>query len=143
MANQNSTPAHKPSRISILLLCLAFVMALFTAWGPTYEHISDPQWTEHQQFHAFREIFLATVFSLIGIAMCLGPLRRGEAFSLETVGLIGFGVVAGFWVGVPILGIGKSEIAPYVNHGIQLVCLVVGTGLAYAAIRRSGGQDRK
>ena len=137
MANPNSISVNKPSWLSIVLLCLAFGLALFTAWGPTFEHINDPQWTQHQQFHAFREIFLATVFSVVGIAVCLGPLRLGRAFSLEAVGLLGFGVVAGFWVGVPITGIGKSEIAPYVNHGIQLVSWAIGYGLAFAATRKS------
>ena len=137
MADPSSISVSKPSWLSISLLCLAFGLALFTAWGPTFEHLHDPQWTQHQRFHAFREIFLATVFSLVGIALCLGPLRKGQAFSLGVVGLLGFGVVAGFWVGVPITGIGKNEIAPYINHGIQLVCWAVGYGLAFAATRQS------
>ena len=123
--------ANQPSWLSLALLCVAFRLALLTAWGPTFEHLQDPGWTEHQKLHVFREIFLATVFSIVGIGLCLGPLRRGRAFSLQAVGLVGFGVVAGFWFGVPIIGIGKNDIAPYVNHGIQLVCLAVGYGLAY------------
>ena len=137
MADPNVVSASKPSWLSISLLCLAFGLALFTAWGPTVEHLYDPQWTQHQQFHAFREVFLATVFSLMGITLCLGPLRKGQTFSLGAVGFVGFGVVAGFWVGVPITGIGKSEIAPYINHGIQLICWAVGFGLAYASIRQT------
>ena len=128
-----SAGANKLMWTAIVLLCLAFGLALFTAWGPTFEHVYDPQWTQHQKFHAFREIFLATVFSLAGVFLCLGPLRRGRQLSLEGVVLVGFGVVAGFWVGVPITGIGKNEIAPYVNHGIQLLSWMMGCGLAFLA----------
>ena len=112
----------------------AFGLALVTAWGPTFEHVSDPTWTPHQQFHAFREIFLATVFSIAGILISVGPLRQGKPGSLAIVALLGVGVVGGFWVGLPLTGVGKDEIAPYVNHGLQVATLTAGCLLS----RRAG-----
>ena len=125
---------------AISLLCAAFGLAIFTAWVPTFEHLGDPLWTQHQKLHVFREIFLVTVFSGIGIALCFGPLRNGQARSPEAVGLVGFGVVAGFWVGVPVTGVGKNEIAPFLNHGLQAVCLMVGYVLAHYAL---SGSDKE
>lgn len=119
--------------LAVGLLCLAFVLALLTAWAPTWEHIHDPSWSAHQRFHAFREIFLATVFSVAGLVVCLGPLRRYEPRALTAVALLGIGVVAGFWVGLPITGIGKAGIAPYVNHSLQVIALFVGYLLARSA----------
>ena len=121
--------------IAIALLCVTFGLALFTAWVPTGEHLSDDAWTAHQKFHAFREIFLASVFSVAGIALCLGPLRAGRPHALPAVGVLGVGVVAGFWVGLPITGIGKGGIEPFVNHGIQVVALAAGYGLAWSHAR--------
>ena len=118
--------------VAIALLCIAFGMALFTALVPTGEHLSDDAWTTHQKFHAFREIFLASLFSIAGIALCLGPLRTGQPHALSGVGLLGVGVVAGFWVGLPITGIGKGGIEPFVNHGIQAIALAAGYGIARA-----------
>ncbi len=115
---------------AIGLLCVAFGLALITAWVPTLEHTRDPLWTTHQKFHAFREVFLASVFSIAGLALCLGPLRTGRPHALSAVALLGVGVVAGFWVGLPITGIGKSEIAPYVNHGLQVIALAAGYAIA-------------
>ena len=126
---------NSPSGLSIFLLCLAFGLALFTAWGPTFEHLSDPEWTQHQKLHVFREVFLATVFCLAGIALALGPLRKSRPYSLEAVGVLGIGVVAGFWVGLPITGIGKDELAPYINHGAQLAGLLGGYWLARSSQR--------
>ena len=131
-----STPETRCPPVAIGLLCLAFVLALFTAWGPTFEHLGDPLWAEHQKFHAFREIFLATVFSVAGIALCVGPLRTGRPHALTAVAVLGFGVVAGFWVGLPITGIGKGGIEPFVNHGLQAIALVAGCGIAYASRSR-------
>ena len=105
--------------------------------GPTLEHVRDPLWTAHQQFHAFREVFLASVFSVAGIVLCLGPLRKGRPGALAAVAILGAGVVAGFWVGLPITGIGKAGVEPYVNHGIQLVALVAGCWIA----RSSGSRE--
>ena len=122
---------------SVLFFSTAFGLVLFTAWLPTFEHLSDPLWTEHQKLHVFREIFLATVFSVVGLALCFGPLRQGRALSPEAVGIVGFGVVAGFWVGVPITGLGKDEIAPYLNHGLQSLFVIVGSVLARVALRNS------
>ena len=116
--------------VAIGLLCIAFGLALFTAWVPTLEHIRDPLWTAHQKFHAFREIFLASVFSIAGLALCLGPLRTGRPHVLPAVALLGVGVVAGFWVGLPITGIGKAGFEPYVNHGLQAITLVAGCVIA-------------
>ncbi len=120
---------------AIALLCLAFGLALFTALVPTGEHLADDAWTAHQKFHAFREIFLASVFSIAGVVLCLGPLRRGEPRALPAVGLLGVGVVAGFWVGLPITGIGKGGIEPFVNHGLQAIALAAGYGIAWAHVR--------
>ncbi len=116
--------------VAIGLLCIAFGLALFTAWVPTLEDIRDPLWTAHQKFHAFREIFLASVFSIAGLALCLGPLRRGRPHALPAVALLGIGVVAGFWVGLPITGIGKAGVEPFVNHGLQAITLATGYGIA-------------
>ena len=132
--------------LAVGLLCLAFVLALLTAWSPTWEHIHDPSWTAHQRFHAFREIFLATVFSVAGLVVCLGPLRRNEPRALGAVALLGIGVVAGFWVGLPITGIGKGGIAPYVNHSLQVIALVAGCLLARSSAgetSRAAGVDRR
>ena len=116
--------------IAIALFCIAFGLALFTALVPTGEHLSDAAWSTHQKFHAFREIFLASLFSIAGIALCLGPLRMGQPHALPAVGLLGVGVVAGFWLGLPITGIGKGGIEPFVNHGIQAIALAAGYGIA-------------
>lgn len=126
----------RPSILAIAILFAAFALSLVTAWGPTMEHITDPTWAEHQQFHAFREIFLASVFGIAGIVLCLGPLRRGEAAALKMVGLLGFGVVGGFWIGLPITGIGKSGPEPFINHGLQLFTLVTGYLLAWLSMRK-------
>ena len=123
--SKTSTPI-----LAIILLCIAFGLALLTAWGPTLGHISDPQWTAHQQFHAFREIFLASVFSITGIIFCLGPLRKGKSNVLALVAILGFGVVGGFWVGLPITGVGKDDWRPYANHGLQLATLLAGLVIA-------------
>ncbi len=48
-----------PPLLAVALLCIAFGLVLFTAWFPTLEHMSDPVWTGHQRFHAFREVFMA------------------------------------------------------------------------------------
>ena len=122
--------------LAVGLLCLAFALALFTAWVPTLEHVRDPLWTAHQKFHAFREIFLASVFSIAGIAICLGPLRTGRPHALSAVGLLGVGVVGGFWVGLPITGIGKAGPEPYVNHGLQAIALVAGYAIARSSSAR-------
>jgi len=121
--------------VAIALLCIAFALALFTALVPTGEHLSDEAWNAHQKFHAFREIFLVSLFSITGIALCLGPLRTGRPNALPAVGLLGVGVVAGFWVGLPFTGIGKSGIEPFVNHGLQVITLVVGYGIARSHAR--------
>ncbi|GAB5487550.1 MAG: hypothetical protein Pars2KO_11200 [Parasphingorhabdus sp.] len=115
----------KVPRISIALFCLAFLMVLFTAWVPTFAHINDVDWTDHQKLHVFREVFMATVFGLAGIVLCLGPLRSGAKMILHLVGLLCFGVVAGFWFGLPITGIGKSGVEPFINHGIQLAAMML------------------
>ncbi len=139
-----TTPTDGPNRpqhvggsppAAIALLCIAFGMALFTALVPTGEHLSDEAWTAHQKFHAFRELFLASLFSIAGIVLCLGPLRRGERHALSAVGLLGVGVVAGFWVGLPITGIGKGGIEPFANHGIQAIALGMGYGIARSHAR--------
>ncbi len=121
--------------VAIALLCIAFGLAFFTALVPTGEHLVDDAWTTHQKFHAFREIFLASLFSVAGIALCLGPLRTGRPHALSAVGLLGVGVVAGFWVGLPITGIGKGGIEPFVNHGIQAIALAAGYGIARSHAR--------
>ncbi|MDJ0789618.1 MAG: hypothetical protein QNK05_22720 [Myxococcota bacterium] len=123
--------------LAVGLLCVAFGLALFTALVPTGEHLGDDAWTAHQKFHAFREIFLASLFSVTGIVLCLGPLRRGEPHALSAVALLGVGVVAGFWLGLPITGIGKGGVEPFVNHGVQAVALVAGYGIARS---RSGSR---
>ena len=121
--------------VAMVLLCIAFALALFTALVPTGEHLVDDAWNTHQKFHAFREIFLASLFSVTGIALCLGPLRTGQPHALPAVGLLGIGVVGGFWVGLPITGIGKGGIEPFVNHGIQAIALGAGYGIARAHAR--------
>ena len=68
--------------------------------------------------------------------LCLGPLRTGAAWALPAVGVLGVGVVAGFWVGLPITGIGKGGIEPFVNHGIQAIALVGGYAIAHRHTRR-------
>ena len=122
--------------LAIALLSIAFGLALFTALAPTGEHLFDEAWSTHQRFHAFREIFLASVFSVAGLLLCLGPLRTGAAWALPAVGVLGVGVVAGFWVGLPITGIGKGGIEPFVNHGIQAIALVGGYAIAHRHTRR-------
>lgn len=135
MDSSYSDQAAGAPPIAIALLCIAFGLALFTALAPTGEHLFDEAWSTHQKFHAFREIFLATVFSVAGIALCLGPLRAGVAWALPAVGLLGVGVVAGFWVGLPITGIGKAGIEPFLNHGIQAIALAAGWWLASSRAR--------
>ena len=129
-----TSPESRCSPVAIGLLCIAFGLALLTAWVPTFEHLGDPLWSEHQKFHAFREIFLATVFSVVGIALCLGPLRTGQPHALPAVAVLGFGVVAGFWVGLPVTGIGKGGIEPFVNHGLQAIALAAGWGIARSSL---------
>ena len=122
-----------PPLVAIVLLCIAFGLALLTAWGPTLEHLNDPTWTIHQKFHAFREIFLASVFAIAGIVLSLGPLRMGRANSLTAVGILGLGVVGGFWAGLPITGVGKAGWEPFANHGLQLAALIAGYVIAHHA----------
>ena len=125
-----------PPLLAVSLLCLAFGLALLTVWSPTLEHLSDASWTGHQRFHAFREIFMASFFGIAGLIVCLGPFRKGEPRSLVLVGFLGLGVVGGFWLGLPITGIGKSGPEPYVNHGIQALSLVAACAIAHFASRR-------
>ena len=77
----------------------------------------------------------ASLFSVAGIVLCLGPLRKGQPHALQAVGLLGVGVVAGFWVGLPVTGIGKGGVEPFVNHGIQAIALAAGYGIARAHVR--------
>ncbi len=118
--------ARQPPNSAIILLCISFLLVLITAWGPTIEHIGDTAWAPHQEFHAFREIFLATFFSLGGLYICLGSLRKGESGALGKVVFLGIGVVSGFFMGLPITGIGKAGIEPFINHGLQVITLVSG-----------------
>lgn len=124
-----------PPLLSIVLLCIAFGLALLTAWGPTFAHLGDAQWATHEKFHAWREIFLASVCSVAGILLCLGPLKRGEPNALMAVGVLGLAVVAGFWAGLPITGIGKAGWEPFANHGLQLAALIAGYVTARSAYR--------
>ncbi len=133
----NAKENASPSILAVALLCIAFGLVLLTAWFPTLEHISDPSWTGHQRFHAFREIFLASLFGTAGLVLCLGPLRRGEPRALAAVGFLGLGVVGGFWVGLPITGIGESGIEPYINHGLQLFTLTTGYLIARFASHKN------
>ncbi len=138
--DKNITSTEKnvpPPLLAVALLCIAFGLVLFTAWIPTLEHISDPLWTGHQRFHAFREVFMASLFGTAGLVLCLGPLRKGEPRSLAVVGVLGIGVVGGFWVGLPITGMGKPGLEPYLNHGLQVLTLLAGCAIAYLASRRS------
>ncbi len=136
--NITSTEENRPPPLlAVSLLFVAFGLALLTAWFPTLEHLADPSWTGHQRFHAFREIFMASFFGIAGLVLCQGPFRRGEPRSLAVVGLLGLGVVGGFWVGLPITGAGKSGLEPYLNHGLQALTLLVGCAIAHSASRRS------
>ena len=126
-----------PPLLAVSLLCVSFALVLFTAWSPTLEHISDPSWTVHQRFHAFREVFMASLFGTAGLILCLGPLRKGEPRSLAVVGFLGIGVIGGFWVGLPITGIGEPGPEPYLNHGLQAVTLLAGCAIAHSASRQS------
>ena len=139
-ASSNITSTEKtasPPVLAVALLCIAFGLVLLTAWSPTLEHISDPMWTGHQRFHAFREIFMASFFGTAGLVLCLGPLRKGEPRSLAAVGFLGIGVVGGFWVGLPITGIGESGFEPYINHGLQLFTLTTGYLIARSALHKN------
>ncbi len=138
--DRNITSTEKPVSpplLAVVLLCIAFGLVLVTAWFPTLEHTADPVWTEHQRFHAFREVFLASFFGIAGLVLCLGPLRKGERRSLAVVGLLGLGVVGGFWAGLPITGIGEPGPEPYLNHGVQAITLIAGWTIAHSASRRS------
>jgi len=128
--NNNEVSRKSPPTLALSLLCIAFLTVIATALGPTLAHVNDLEWTEHQRFHAFREVFMASLFSCVGIALCLGPLRKGEAYALRAVGVLGFGLVGGFWLGLPLTGAGTSDMTPYINHGLQAFALFVGLFLA-------------
>ena len=132
MSNGDAGDGAKPAPISaVILFCIAFALALFTDWVPTLAHLSDPTWTIHQKFHAWREIFMSTAMSVTGIVMCVGPMRKGKPGTLAIVTFLGIVVVGGFWVGVPITGIGVPVAKPYANHGLQLAALCGGILVAY------------
>ena len=112
----NERLAIKPPLTAVILFCISFLLVLMTAWGPTLEHIGDPFWAPHQEFHAFREIFMATFFGTTGLY---------SAWVLYVI-FLGIGTVAGLFVGLPITGIGKSGIEPFINHGLQELTLLIG-----------------
>lgn len=125
-AISNNVGAVRPPLIATIMFCCAFLLVLITAWGPTLEHVDDPFWRPHQQFHALRELFMATFFAGAGLWVCLGPLSKGRPHALNMVMLLGVGVVAGFFVGLPVTGIGKEGVEPFINHGLQLSFLLSG-----------------
>ncbi|BFM18169.1 hypothetical protein R50073_43520 [Maricurvus nonylphenolicus] len=78
---------------------------------------------------------MATLFSLTGLYLCLVPLRKGKKETLWIVAFLSAGLVLGFFVGLPITGIGKSGIEPYINHGLQLIAMIAGYLLCRSASR--------
>lgn len=112
--------------VGVALFATSFCLILVTAWGPTFGHIGESSWSIHQEFHAFREIFMVTFFGLAGLYLCLGPLRRGEEKTLGMVLFLCLGLVMGFFVGLPVTGIGKPGVEPLINHGLQLVAMIAG-----------------
>ncbi len=123
-------------RLALTLLCLAFAAAIATALGPTLGHVGETEWPVHAQFHALREVFLASFFSTVGVALCLGPLRKRRPWAWWAVLIVGVGVVGGFWLGVPFTGVGMAEVGPWVNHGLQLVLFASGIVLARRELGR-------